>query len=241
MELFLIFLLLSSLPSLLSAATTPNSTRPTLDIERMRNHLAAGFVKRRDDFALSQPNGVYFPLDNARRVSVEISRPNAEADYDVIKNQTDSFIKDYRGLRPVTSEERATLLTSFMNSLAEQDAKTDVYSWNSLLEQALTKEVLFMLPAPWRSLLVDQVVGIVDRPLDWVELMNQQPTNVAFLMKVAQSVREQRKVNSQVLDQAEDVLAKGLKIPSEMVPELEYILAYRYYLCFIGTDNLPHV
>ena len=59
----------------------------------------------------NQPNSVYLPLDNALRVSVQLSRPNTEDSYDTTKQQTDSFLRVNRGFEPVTGEERTRLLT----------------------------------------------------------------------------------------------------------------------------------
>ena len=70
---------------------------------------------------------------------------------------------------------------------------------------------MFLLPASWRNLLADQVLtGVVKRPLDWVDVINQQPTNLAFMLKAVQNLRDECAFNTGIQDEADDLFANNL-------------------------------
>jgi len=191
----------------------------------MKEYLAEQFIQATDDFETAQLNSVYFPLEKAVKLDA------TDRDYDERRNSTDLFVSKYRGFGLATAEERKSLVADFMHSLSSQNVTelSKIRSWNKVLQEDLTRSALFLLPASWRYLLADQVYEkVISNPRDWSDMVNLQPSNIGFLFKAAQELRTEHEYYKGILDKAEDLFAKSVKLPEQYQSELGFILAYRW-------------
>jgi len=193
----LALLVLSTLLALPEQSQTDFVSAP-LD-SNLTVYLANNFMTTLNDFAEAEAHQRYFPLIKAFEIKSRII-PNG-VKYDQINNETDTFVAKYRGFR-LSNRERDSLLFDFMNTI---NPSVDVPP----------QSIASMLP-------VDMDVNMLNSSL--VKSVNSQPTNIAWLYKLAHFLRLEA-------DNAErEEFFSSLLLPRIVAKELGFILGYRWHV-----------
>ena len=137
MELFKLLL------PLLSLVSGQEDTRSN----RILRNMARSFMEADNDFIVSSPNNMYFPLDKAMQMNRDSGRP----DYNVIKKpgfgeDVSSFLAEWRGFLRVKEQKVARDLSLLFNQSSEA-FRTEFG------DGGLSKSELESLPLSWQYLL----------------------------------------------------------------------------------------